>query len=119
MDIDLLAQGPKCRLYALIIKKKCLVQEYISNLDKSDQKKIFALLKHIAENGPPTNEQKFKYINDGIWELKTRSGIRILSFFQDTKSRDSLILTHGFRKAKQKIFDRHLERAIAWRKEYF
>ena len=118
MDIDLLVPGPKCFLYELVIKKKCLVREYISSLDNRNKKKVFALLKHIAGNGPPTNEEKFKYIKDEIWELKIK-GIRILSFFQDLGPRDSLILTHGFPKAKKKIFDRHVERATNWRKEYF
>jgi phage-related protein len=118
MDVVELASGPKCELYALMVRGKCQIQDYIPSLQKEDQKKVAALLKHFCLSGPPTNEEKFRYLGDDIWELKTSSGIRILSFFLTPSWRQRLVLTHGFRKPHQKVLQREKEKAMEWREEY-
>ena len=118
MDIIQLDSGKAFDLYALLINDKCQVKEYISNLDKINQKQIFVLFTHILEKGPPSNIQKFIYIGDGIYELKTWRGVRILSFYGDPKLPKSLILTHGFPKPKKKKLDNEKAKAVKWCKEY-
>ena len=119
MDINKVGTGPGLNLYALVINETCLIQEYISNLEDKDQKQVFALLNFILEKGPPHDEQKFRSIGDKIYELKTRGGIRILSFFGSSSLPRSLILTHGFVKPKEKVLVQEKKKAVKWRKEYF
>jgi phage-related protein len=119
MDVVELASGPKCELYALAVRGKCQIQDYISALQEEDKKKVVALLNLFCQNGPPVNEEKFRHLGDEIWELKTSSGIRILSFFLTPSWRKRLVLTHGFRKPHKKVLQREKRKAMEWREEYF
>lgn len=119
MDVVELASGPKCGFYAIVVQGKCIVQDYISTLQEKDKKKVIALLDHICHSGPPTNEEKFRYLGDQIWELKTSSAIRILGFFINPLLRKQIVLTHGFRKPKNRILQREKKKAVQWREEYF
>lgn len=44
-----------------------------------DQKAIFALLHLTADHGTLGNEEKFRKLNDGIWEFKSFQ-VRLLLF---------------------------------------
>jgi phage-related protein len=119
MDIVELASGSECELYALTVQGKSQVEDYISSLQDRDKKKVVALLHHICQKGPPTNEEKFRSLGDDIWELKTSSGIRILGFFLNPLLRKRLVLTHGFPKPHKKVLQREKKKAMNWRKEFF
>jgi phage-related protein len=95
------------------------VRDYINNLDASQQTQLFSLFDRILGHGPPKNERKFKNIGNQIYELKTRSGVRILCFYGGAFLPKSLILTHGFSKPGKKVLRREKEKAINWRKDYF
>jgi phage-related protein len=117
MDITLLAEAAQRNgfsLYGLVIEGVCLVQDFVDSLPDADQVQIFSLFEHIRNNGPPKNEHKFRPLGDGIYELKTANGVRILSFFAPAGLRRSLILTHGFAKPKPKILKREKRRAFEW-----
>ena len=118
MHIIKLYSGNVFDLYAVVINNKCQVSEYIANLDKINETQIFALFDHILENGPPPNKQKFNYIGNDIYELKTWRGVRILSFYGDLNLPRSLILTHGFPKPKNKQLLNEKAKAVKWHKEY-
>jgi phage-related protein len=118
MHIIRLYSGRAFDLYAIELSNKCQVREYLSNLDKRNETQIFSLFNSILENGPPSNERKFNHIGDGIYELKTRLGVRILSFFGDSRLPRSLILTHGFPKPKPRQLENEKTKALKWRKEY-
>lgn len=119
MYVTKLLSGPVFSIYAIGIEGECLARDYIFSLDEKNEKQIFFLLKSISENGLPTNEEKFRSLGDSIFELKTRGGTRVLSFFGAPSLPRSLILTHGFPKPKKKILQREKERAVGWHKEYF
>ncbi len=118
MNITRLFSGSAFDLYALVIDEKCQVWEYISSLDGQNQTQAFALFNHILEKGPPHNKEKFRNIGNGIYELKTWRGMRILSFFGSSSLPRSLILTHGFPKPKEKGLAREKKKAVKWHKEY-
>jgi len=119
MFITELYSGRLFSLYAVVINNTCLVQNYIDSLEEKYQSQLFALFNRILEHGPPNDERKFRPIGDKIFELKTRSGIRILCFYGGSFLRQTLILTHGFDKAGKRILRREKEKAINYRKEYF
>jgi hypothetical protein len=105
-------------LLAIVVDSICLVQSFIDGLIEKDQKQIIALFQLILDSGLPHNQQKFRNIGEQIYELKTRGGVRVLSFFGGSNLPKSLILTHGFYKAGSRIFVRERQKAIDWREEY-
>jgi phage-related protein len=110
--------GRGCELYALLFQDRCLVREYIQGLSEKEQKQVMALLYYIQENGPPFNEERFRRLEDDIYELKTWMGARLLAFF-DRVPLKTLILTHGFDKPKKKELARETKKAAKWRWSYF
>ncbi len=119
MFITELDSGPLYNLFAMVINDTCEVQIYINSLEQKQQKQLFALFNLILEHGPPRDERKFKHIGDKIYQLKTRTGVRVLCFFGGSFLPKSLILTHGFNKPGKKILRREKEKTINWRKGYF
>jgi phage-related protein len=115
MTLKTLIKGKLYTLYALYMSERCFVVEFLSGLDKQSEKQIFALFKHIGASGPPGNEEKFKHLEGKIYELKTRTGVRVLSFFGEGKS---LILTHGFFKPSRKKLQTEIGKATEWEKAY-
>ena len=120
MDITLLssATGKGYSLYSLVENNSCVIKEFIQGLDDRDVKQIMSLFQLILCDGIPHSEQKFRGIGDDIYELKTRSGVRILCFFGGRFLPRALILTHGFPKPKRNILVREKKRASALLGEY-
>lgn len=120
MNVILLGEGSGLgfSLYALTKNNECPIRDFVSRLEKKDQKQVFALFKFILENGLPTNEERFRSLGDKIYELKTRRGVRILAFLGGFLLRKSLVLTHGFYKPHTKMLKREKEKAVKLHKEY-
>lgn len=75
---------------------------------------LLAVLDETARNGPPANTQKFNFLSDGLYELKSWK-LRLICFFDD----DSLIVcTHGFFKHQQQAPRVEIERAKKMRSAY-
>ena len=107
--------GPVFDIYGLIVDEVCLAEEYINGLSELEQTRVFALIKRILHHGPPQNELKFRHIGDQIYELKTRGGTRILSFYGGEHLPNSLILAQGFHKPKGMILMRQKKKTMKWR----
>lgn len=105
-------------LYAVVDGDECLVQNFIDGLEAKYKTQIFNLLEQIISSGLPFNEEKFRGIGDKIFELKTKSGIRILCFMAHANFKKTLILTHGFKKGRPKKLNREKQKAITWYEEY-
>ncbi|MDH5365972.1 MAG: type II toxin-antitoxin system RelE/ParE family toxin [Cyclobacteriaceae bacterium] len=61
----------------------------------------------------------FKHIEDGIYEIRIKSGsniYRLFSFFDEGKL---VILLHGFTKKSQKLPRKEIDRALRLRREYY
>lgn len=61
----------------------------------------------------------FKHIEDGIYEIRIKSGsdiYRLFSFFDEGKL---IILLHGFTKKTQKLPRKEIEKAIRLRRAYY
>ena len=109
-------RGKRFTLYAIEINGQCPVKEFIKGLKNSKKIQMLALINRILEHGPPVNEEKFRSLGNNIYELKTRSGARILCFWGKTPN--SLVLTHGFNKCKPKRLEAEKRRALEWFNEY-
>lgn len=115
VDTEVLLDGEEHLICALVVNKKCLIRDFIAGLDSSDKKQIVNLIKQRADRSQIHNQQHFRSLGDDIFELKTRSGIRILCFWAGKRK---LILTHGFFKPHPKILKQEKEKALKWLKEY-
>ena len=118
MQITTIQKGVRFKLYGVVVDQICPVKEYISGLDEKNLKQIASLIAEIIEHGPPRNKFRFNNLDDGIYELKARSGARILCFFGGSHLRNSLIMTHGFPKPKKKVLEREKKKALDWLDKY-
>jgi hypothetical protein len=80
--------------------------------------KLAALLTRSAEDGPPSDTDKFKKLEgeDRLCEFKTSGGLRLLCFWDEGSL---IVTTHGYLKDKQKAPKRELKRAQKLRRNYF
>lgn len=106
----------KTSLYVLR-GSKCWTREYIDNLEDQDKGRLLALLDRIVKHGPPTNKEKFKFLEDGISEIKSYQD-RLFCFY-DKNKRNSLVITHGIKKKAQKLPKGEIERAEELRRAYY
>jgi phage-related protein len=120
MDIILIEKGvgQGFSLYADWVENHCPVLEYIELLERRYQIQIINLFHQITKTGLPKNKERFRPIGDKIYELKTKSGVRILCFFAGPNLPKSLILTHGFQKSNRKKFERQKNTALNRFREY-
>jgi phage-related protein len=94
-------------------------EDFINSLDDKMAAKMYRLIGMIAENGPEMREPHSKHLNDGIFELRAQSGsdiTRVLYFFMVGRR---IILTNGFVKKTQTMPKSEIDKAKAYRKEYF
>lgn len=107
-------KGKVFSIYAICKNNKCFIREFIDELNESDKKKIFALLEWTADHGAPKNEQKFKKVDDNLFELKANQ-VRIFCTFEKGKI---LLLISGFVKKKNKTPENEKNKAINLLNEY-
>ena len=98
---------------------KCPVQEFIDSLPGKVAQKIVWVLK-LLEDLEIVPSFYFKKLvgTEEIWECRIQFGsntYRIFCFFKD----NSVILTHGFIKKSQRIPIYEIERAEAYRRDFF
>lgn len=94
-------------------------EDFIKSLDIKMAAKVYRLLVMISENGPNLREPYSKHLDDGIFELRAKVGsdiTRVLYFFFVDRR---VIITNGFKKKTQKTPKSEIDKAKAFRKEYF
>lgn len=112
--IEPLYEGPAFMICAIIQNQKCYTLSFLDSLAVNDQKKIVKLLQKTANDGPPKNEEKFKHLQDKLYEFKSGK-VRLICFFDKNKV---IITTHGFFKNSQKTPRSEIEKAEKLYKEY-
>ena len=113
-------KGQSCTLLAMGDEARCPVGEFLMELKQEDHDeflRILALLGYTAEQGPPKNVEKCRFLKElRMFEFKTRGGVRIMGLWDSDRT---IICSHGFMKKSQKTPKRELERARLAQKEYF
>jgi Phage derived protein Gp49-like (DUF891) len=69
----------------------------------AEHRQVMARLRELAKRGGIADERKVRHLSDGICELKTRSGIRVLYFVEESRV---VVCTDALRKPKP--------RPLAW-----
>ena len=97
----------------------CPLQEFIDRLrivNQAEFRRAIALLGMTAANGPPRNEAKSRRLAKGIYELKTRGGIRIPYFVDEGRV---IICTEAIMKPKGTELRKIIRRSELMRESYF
>ncbi len=115
VDIEVLLDGEELILYALVVNDKHFIRDFINGLEVDDKNQVVTALKQRANRLQMHNQQHFRALGGGIFELKTRNGIRILCFWAGPRK---LVLTHGFFKPHPRVLKQEQEKALKWLKEY-
>ena len=94
------------------------VEDFLMSLDKKMRAKLVGMLGLLQEYGNELREPYSKHLEDGIFEIRGKSGTniaRVLYFFYYG---GNIILTNGFVKKTQKTPRVEIEKAKAYRKDY-
>ncbi len=120
MRIAVIGRGKAYSLYGLIVKDRCVIQDFLEGIDYKRITQVAVLFKGILENGEPRNIERFHRLKNAgdIHELKTEMGVRILCFRGGEKLPNSLILTEGLPKITNKRLNRYIKGAMSLHEEY-
>lgn len=78
--------------------------------------KLVRILDHTADVGPPRDEEKSKLLREGIFEFRTKGGLRLLWFYDEG---NVVICVNGYIKQGQKTPNAEIDAAIRWKNNYF
>jgi hypothetical protein len=78
--------------------------------------KLVRIMDHTAEAGPPKDEEKSKPLREGIFEFRTKGGLRLLWFYDEGRV---VICANGYIKQGQKTPNAEIDAAIQWKNKYF
>jgi len=96
----------------------CLVTSFIKERltsSQNDRRQITALLDGVAAYGPPRSASRFRQLDGPIYELKTRSGVRIPCFLDEDRV---VICAEALRKPKARQLAGVIDRARVTRSNY-
>jgi len=92
--------------------------DFYNEQSKSVKTKIDYVM-HIIMTVEIIPKKFFKHVEDGIYEIRIKSGnniYRVFSFFDEGKL---IILLHGFTKKTQKLPRKEIDKAVKLRRIYY
>jgi hypothetical protein len=78
--------------------------------------KMVRILDYVVEAGPPKDAEKSKQLREGIFEFRTKGGLRLLWFYDEGRV---VICVNGYIKQGQKTPNQQIDEAIHWKNRYF
>jgi phage-related protein len=78
--------------------------------------KLVRILDYVADAGPPKDAEKSKRLRDGIFEFRTKGGLRLLWFYDEGRL---VVCVNGYIKQGQKTPNEEIEQALQWKNKYF
>ena len=78
--------------------------------------KLVRILDYVVEAGPPKDAEKSKPLREGIFEFRTKGGLRLLWFYDEGRV---VICVNGYIKQGQKTPSQQIDEAIQWKNRYF
>jgi hypothetical protein len=75
-------------------------------------------LRQVAENGPPRDERKYRYLHapEPLWEVKPTDQVRFIGFWDGPVD---FVITHGFFKRRASDTRHEIAAAVRLRDEYY
>src|SRR5438128_11587948 len=77
--------------------------------------KMVRILDYVIEAGLPKDAEKSKQLREGIFEFRTKGGLRLLWFYDEGRV---VICVNGYIKQGQKTPPQEINDAIQWRNKY-
>jgi hypothetical protein len=100
---------------AVLLDGSMPAKDFIDSLSDGDQAKLYALFRLLGDTGWIRNQEKFKKVEGTeFFEFKSFQ-VRMPCFFMGDRR---VVVTHGFRKKKEKIPRGEIERAKRIREEH-
>ncbi len=93
-------------------------QIFIVSTDKKMRAKLLGVIEVLEEYGNQLREPYTKYLEDGIFELRVKSGNNISRVFYFFYYGRRIILTHGFMKKTNKTPRKEIELAKKYRHDF-
>lgn len=81
--------------------------DFYNGLGEGDQAKMNTLFRYLGDHGRIANREKFKKVEEELWEFKSHQ-IRMPCAFSEDRT---VVISHGFRKKGDKIPREHINRA--------
>ncbi len=113
IEIKVILEGKKYNISAIVENGRCYFKNFFEGLIESEKKKLVALLKRTADEGVPHNNEKFRKLENDLWEFKSYQS-RVMCTFYEEKI---ILLMNCFIKKSQKTPRNELERARRLLKE--
>ncbi|MBN2783639.1 MAG: type II toxin-antitoxin system RelE/ParE family toxin [Pontiellaceae bacterium] len=91
--------------------------EKLQEDDQAEHDRLIGRLERLAEVGPDFRKERCRDVGDGLYELKTKTGSRIL-FFYEEKTRHVIVATGGFAKGSKKVQNQDIKRGKRRKGDY-
>lgn len=98
--------------------KRVPIKDWLDELTKKDRRKCLERIERLREQGHELDRPFAAYLEDGIYELRVKSGkvnYRMLYFFHGGRA---VVITHGLVKKTQKVPLKEIERAVERKLEF-
>ena len=85
MRLTVIASSTWIAAAAVDDRGRCSVREALDEVGVTDQEahaQLLALLGRVSQGGPPRDERRSRHLGEGIFELKTPRGFRLVYFFE-------------------------------------
>ena len=112
---EVLRSGRRCTVFALVVDRGCEVTNYLMELPEDVRSKMEAVIRGLADEGFVPNQQKFRRLGAGVYELKLRNPPVRLFFFQDGRN---WVCTHGHTKPGPRELRTHVAKVESLRKRW-
>jgi hypothetical protein len=96
----------------------CPVRRFLEQLLRdapAEHSHVIARLRELAKRGRVTDERKARHLGDGIYELKTRGGVRVLYFVDEGRV---IVCTDALKKPKPRQLSWLITRSVTVRASY-
>lgn len=94
------------------------MQRFLEQLRRdapAEHRQLSARVRELAKRGRITDERKARHLGDGIYELKTRRGVRVLYFVDEGRA---IVCTDALRKPKARQVSWPVRRSRTVRASY-
>lgn len=91
--------------------------EKLQQDDLAEHDRLIGRLERLAEVGPEFRKERCRDVGDGLYEMKTKTGSRVL-FFYEQSTRHVIVATGGFSKGSKKVQDQDIKRGKRRKKDY-
>ncbi len=109
-------------LFFTLASGRAPVLEFIRELELRPRAETFRTLELIESKGLDAANVSFRHIQDKVWEIRGRSGAEVRIFYviraeRGLKSKEAMILLHGYLKKTAKAPKKEIEIAVQRAKE--